>query len=97
MLQSENPVLRSSEGTRDVRPRRARCPGRGGTVAQPTTDPGWRCHAALALLIFVVALVAALFGFSGIAAAAAGIAKVLFSIFLILFVVSLLAGIMRRG
>jgi uncharacterized membrane protein YtjA (UPF0391 family) len=50
-----------------------------------------------ALLFFVVALVAALFGFGGIAAAAAGIARVLFYIFLVLFIVSLLVGILRRG
>jgi uncharacterized membrane protein YtjA (UPF0391 family) len=39
---------------------------------------------------FIIALVAALFGFTGIAASAAGIAKILFGVFLILFVVSLL-------
>jgi uncharacterized membrane protein YtjA (UPF0391 family) len=39
---------------------------------------------------FIVALIAALFGFTGIAASAAGIAKILFGIFLVLFVVSLL-------
>ncbi len=50
-----------------------------------------------ALLFFVVALVAALFGFGGIAAAAADIARVLFYIFLVLFIVSLLVGILRRG
>jgi uncharacterized membrane protein YtjA (UPF0391 family) len=50
-----------------------------------------------ALVFFVIALVAALFGFGGIAAGAAGIAKVLFFIFLVLFVVSLIAGGMRRG
>ena len=40
------------------------------------------------LIFLVVALVAAVFGFSGIAAASAGIARVLFGLFLILFVVS---------
>ena len=56
-------------------------------------------HAMLhyALVFFVIALVAALFGFGGIAAGAAGIAKVLFFIFLVLFVVSLVAGGFRRG
>jgi len=34
-----------------------------------------------ALIFFIVAIVAALFGFTGIAAAAAGIAKILFFIF----------------
>ena len=40
----------------------------------------------------VVALIAALLGFTKIAGAAAGIAKVLFTIFLILFLVSLIIG-----
>jgi len=50
-----------------------------------------------ALVFFVVALIAAVFGFGGIAAGAAEIAKVLFSIFLVLFVISLVAGLFRRG
>jgi uncharacterized membrane protein YtjA (UPF0391 family) len=50
-----------------------------------------------ALVFFVVALIAAVFGFGGIAAGAAEIAKILFFIFLILFVVSLVAGLFRRG
>jgi uncharacterized membrane protein YtjA (UPF0391 family) len=48
------------------------------------------------LVFLCVAMVAALFGFSGIYVAAAGIAKILFFIFLVLFVVSLLAGGMNR-
>ena len=50
-----------------------------------------------AIVFFVVALIAALFGFGGIAAGAAEIAKVLFFIFLVLFVVSLVVGLFRRG
>lgn len=42
-----------------------------------------------ALIFFVVALIAAAFGFGGIASASAGIAQILFVIFLILLVVSL--------
>ncbi len=42
-----------------------------------------------ALLFFVLALVAGLLGFGVIASGAAGIAKILFFIFIILFVVSL--------
>ena len=49
-----------------------------------------------ALIFFVVALVAALFGFGGIAAGAVEIAKILFFIFLIVFVISLVMGLMRR-
>jgi uncharacterized membrane protein YtjA (UPF0391 family) len=50
-----------------------------------------------AVVFFVIALVAALFGFGGIAAGAAEIAKVLFFIFLVLFIVSLILGLFRRG
>jgi uncharacterized membrane protein YtjA (UPF0391 family) len=49
-----------------------------------------------ALTFFLIALLAAIFGFGGIAIAAAGIAKICFFIFLILFVVSLVAHTMRR-
>lgn len=45
-----------------------------------------------AILFFIVALVAALFGFGGIAEGAATFAKILFVLFLILFVVSLFMG-----
>jgi len=41
---------------------------------------------------FIVAIIAAVFGFGGIAASATEIAKILFFIFLVLFVVSLLLG-----
>jgi len=50
-----------------------------------------------ALAFFVIAIIAAVFGFGGIAVAAAGIAKVLFFIFLVLFLVSLLGGLVRRA
>lgn len=46
-----------------------------------------------ALIFLVVALVAAFFGFTDVAAASAGIAKILFAIFLIGFLVLLLAGV----
>jgi uncharacterized membrane protein YtjA (UPF0391 family) len=48
----------------------------------------------LALFFLVVSIVAALFGFTGIAAAAAGIAKILFFIFLVIFLALLIAGLM---
>jgi uncharacterized membrane protein YtjA (UPF0391 family) len=50
-----------------------------------------------ALTFFIIALIAAVFGFGGIAIAAAGVAKILFYLFLILFVISLLAGLSRRA
>jgi len=37
-------------------------------------------------------LVAGVFGFTGVYAAAAGIAKIIFFVFLVLFVISLLTG-----
>ncbi|HUA86283.1 MAG TPA: DUF1328 domain-containing protein [Bryobacteraceae bacterium] len=45
-----------------------------------------------AVVFLVIALVAAVFGFTGVYVAAAGIAKILFFLFIILFVVSLLFG-----
>jgi uncharacterized membrane protein YtjA (UPF0391 family) len=50
-----------------------------------------------AAVFFIIALVAALFGFTGIAIGAAEIAKILFLIFLLLFAVSLVVGLLRRG
>jgi uncharacterized membrane protein YtjA (UPF0391 family) len=44
----------------------------------------------------VIALIAAVLGFTGVAVAAAGIAKLLFVVFLILFVVSLFTHLGRR-
>lgn len=49
----------------------------------------------LALFFLVIALIAALFEWGGIASAAVGIAKVLFFIFLVLFVLSLVVGLLR--
>lgn len=50
-----------------------------------------------ALIFFVFSLIAALFGFTGLASSTAGIAQLLFFIFLALFVVSLLTSVIRRG
>jgi uncharacterized membrane protein YtjA (UPF0391 family) len=46
-----------------------------------------------ALAFFLLALVAAALGFGGIAGALAGIAEILFFVFLVLFAVSLIAGL----
>jgi uncharacterized membrane protein YtjA (UPF0391 family) len=48
-----------------------------------------------AVVFFVVALIAAVFGFGGIATASAGIAQILFFIFLALFVVAMVARALR--
>ena len=50
-----------------------------------------------AVIFLIIALVAAVFGFGGIAAASAGIAKLLFVIFLLLFIISLVFGWRGRG
>ena len=51
-----------------------------------------------ALIFLIIALFAAALGFTGIYVAAAGIAKILFYIFVILFVVSLVMHLARgRG
>jgi uncharacterized membrane protein YtjA (UPF0391 family) len=49
-----------------------------------------------ALTFFLIALLAAVFGFTGIALAAAGIAKIIFFLFLVLFLVSLVAHVARK-
>jgi len=45
-----------------------------------------------ALLFFVLALLASVFGFSGIASATLAVGKILFFVFLVLFLGSLLGG-----
>ena len=50
-----------------------------------------------AVIFFVIALVAALFGFTGIVSGAVQIAQVLFFIFLVVFIVTLIAGLARRA
>jgi uncharacterized membrane protein YtjA (UPF0391 family) len=49
------------------------------------------------LLFLVVAIVAGIFGFAGVMVAAAGIAKLLFYVFLVLFVVSLAMSVVSRA
>jgi uncharacterized membrane protein YtjA (UPF0391 family) len=50
-----------------------------------------------ALLCLVVAMVAGIFGFAGVMVAAAGVAKLLFYVFLVLFVVSLAMSVVSRA
>jgi uncharacterized membrane protein YtjA (UPF0391 family) len=50
-----------------------------------------------ALTFLVVALVAAVLGFTSVAGAAMGIAKILFFVFLVLFAVSLVMHLVRGG
>jgi uncharacterized membrane protein YtjA (UPF0391 family) len=48
-----------------------------------------------ALTFLVIALIAALLGFGGIAGTAIGIAKIIFFVAIILFLISAVAGAMR--
>lgn len=46
-----------------------------------------------AVIFFIISIIAAVFGFGGIASATAGIAKVLFFLFLVVAVVMLIIGV----
>jgi len=50
-----------------------------------------------AVVFFVIALIAAVFGFGGIAAGAVGIAKVLFFIFVIMAVATFLLSVIQKS
>jgi uncharacterized membrane protein YtjA (UPF0391 family) len=50
-----------------------------------------------ALIFFLIAIVAAVFGFGSIAGASAGIAQILFFLFLVVFLVTLVMGVARRA
>lgn len=49
------------------------------------------------LTFFAIAIIAGVFGFTGIAAGATSIAKILFFVFLALFIISLFAGGIRSS
>jgi uncharacterized membrane protein YtjA (UPF0391 family) len=61
--------------------------------------PGARRNEMLrwALIALIVALVAAVFGYGGVAVGAAGVARILFVLCLSVFVVSLVLGLARRA
>ena len=64
------------------------------TCAGETRPINWRCNVLhYALIFFLIAIAAAVLGFGGVSAASAGIAKILFFLFLVLFVVALLYGL----
>ena len=50
---------------------------------------------SLVVTLLIIALIAAVLGFGGIAFAAVGIAKVVFLVALLMFVIAALAGTMR--
>ncbi len=49
------------------------------------------------ITFLIIALIAAVLGFGGIAGAAVGIAKIIFFIAIILFLISLITGFARGG
>jgi uncharacterized membrane protein YtjA (UPF0391 family) len=50
-----------------------------------------------AVIFLTVAIVAGILGFAGLMVAAAGIAKLLFYLFLILFLITLISGLLRKS
>ena len=48
------------------------------------------------VVFLIIAIIAALFGFGGIATGAVDIAKILFFIFLVLFLISAVMGLVKR-
>jgi uncharacterized membrane protein YtjA (UPF0391 family) len=74
-------------------------PTGGGRIgARGNAAPGETIMLRWALVFLVIALIAAALGFTGVYVAAAAIAKILFYIFLVLFVVSLIMHLGRgRG
>ena len=50
-----------------------------------------------AVVFFVIALIAALFGFGGLAAGAASIAQVLFFVFVLMAVITFVIGLLRKS
>jgi uncharacterized membrane protein YtjA (UPF0391 family) len=56
------------------------------------------CMLGWALTFLVIALIAALLGFGGVAGTAVGIAKIIFFVAIVLFLISAVAGALRgRG
>ena len=63
--------------------------------AVPMIEPNFkqeRFMLSWALTFFIIAIIAGILGFGGIAGASAGIAKILFFVFLVAFLISIVAG-----
>jgi uncharacterized membrane protein YtjA (UPF0391 family) len=73
----------------------ARCKLSGRAAATAALEHVEAAMLSWALTFFVVAIIAAVLGFTSIAGAAASIAKILFFIFLVLTLVALVAGALR--
>jgi uncharacterized membrane protein YtjA (UPF0391 family) len=67
-----------------------------GVVACVDVEMGGNSMLYWAVVFLIIALVAAVFGFGGIASAAVGIAKFLFFLFVVVFIVLLVMGLLRR-
>ena len=65
-------------------------------VALPITSEGSATMLHYAIVFFVIALVAAVFGFGGIAAGAVEIGKILFFVFLVVAVVTFVMSLLRK-
>lgn len=50
-----------------------------------------------AMAFLILTLIAAIFGFGGVAVAAAGIAKIIFYLFVLLLIISLVGHLLRRS
>lgn len=50
-----------------------------------------------ALIFFVIAIIASVFGFGGIAASMVGVAKILFYVFIAFAVIALVASLLRKA
>jgi uncharacterized membrane protein YtjA (UPF0391 family) len=75
----------------------------GGVLSKSALSPAPEAPARrkkmlhYALIFFLVAIVAAVLGFGGVAGASMGIAKILFFLFLVIFLVTLVMGVARRA
>jgi uncharacterized membrane protein YtjA (UPF0391 family) len=76
----------------DANPRLEPVPRDGLATSKP--EPSMLHYA---IVFFVIALIAALLGFGGIASGAVGIAKILFGVFLVLAIATFLFGLIRKG
>ena len=66
------------------------------TQTIPIIDPLEGFMLRYAVIFFIIAIIAAFFGFGGIASGATEIAKILFFIFIVIFLATLLLGVFRR-
>jgi uncharacterized membrane protein YtjA (UPF0391 family) len=94
----------ATAGAADVRWRTDACPGALHARASPfpPSPPALPSPKEISVLhdavvFLVIALIAALFGFGGIASGAMGLAKILFVVFIALAVISFVVGLIRRG